>query len=77
MIGGVGEGLVQEQASVLDIAFDSGFGDISNFNRGFHTEFGMSPRAFRVGECGRNGHIMRGGRGGAANGGSTRIPGRW
>ncbi len=39
--------LVQDAASVLDIAFDCGFGDVSNFNRSFRAEFGMSPRAFR------------------------------
>jgi AraC-like DNA-binding protein len=39
--------LVQEEASVLDIAFDCGFGDVSNFNRSFRVEFAMSPRAFR------------------------------
>jgi AraC family transcriptional regulator len=32
---------------VLDVAFDCGFGDVSNFNRAFRTEFGMSPRAYR------------------------------
>ena len=32
---------------VLDVALDSGFGDISNFNRAFRKEFGMSPRALR------------------------------
>jgi AraC-like DNA-binding protein len=32
---------------VVDIALDCGFGDISNFNRAFRTEFGVSPRAFR------------------------------
>jgi AraC family transcriptional regulator len=32
---------------VVDIALDSGFGDVSNFNRAFRTEFGVSPRAFR------------------------------
>jgi AraC family transcriptional regulator len=42
--------LVQAQASVLDIAFDCGFGDVSNFNRSFRAEFGMSPRAFRRGK---------------------------
>jgi AraC family transcriptional regulator len=35
---------------ILDIALDSGFGDVSNFNRAFRYEFGMSPRAFRSGE---------------------------
>ena len=28
-------GLVQEAVSVLDIAFDCGFGDVSNLNRSF------------------------------------------
>jgi AraC family transcriptional regulator len=32
---------------VVDVAFDCGFGDISNFNRAFRTEFGVSPRVFR------------------------------
>jgi AraC family transcriptional regulator len=32
---------------VLDVALECGFGDVSNFNRAFRTEFGMSPRAFR------------------------------
>jgi AraC-like DNA-binding protein len=32
---------------VLDVAFDCGFGDVSNFNRAFRHEFGMSPRVFR------------------------------
>jgi AraC-like DNA-binding protein len=35
-------------ARILDIAFDSGFGDVSNFNRAFRTEFGVSPRAYRL-----------------------------
>jgi AraC-like DNA-binding protein len=32
---------------VVDIALDCGFGDVSNFNRAFRAEFGMSPRRFR------------------------------
>ncbi len=32
---------------VLDVALDSGFGDISNFNRAFRAEFGVSPRRYR------------------------------
>ncbi|MBS1823803.1 MAG: helix-turn-helix transcriptional regulator [Acidobacteria bacterium] len=36
-----------QRAPVLDIAFDCGFGDVSNFNRAFRAEFGLSPRAFR------------------------------
>jgi AraC family transcriptional regulator len=39
--------LVQEGTSVLEIALDCGFGDVSNFNRSFRAEFGRSPRAFR------------------------------
>lgn len=37
-----------EPARILDIAFDCGFGDVSNFNRTFRAEFGASPRAFRA-----------------------------
>ncbi len=32
---------------VLDVALDCGFGDVSNFNRAFRTEFGVSPRAYQ------------------------------
>lgn len=39
--------LREEPAKISDIAFASGFGDISNFNRTFRAEFGMSPRAYR------------------------------
>jgi AraC-like DNA-binding protein len=39
--------LVEEPAKVLDIALDSGFGDVSNFNRAFRREFGVSPRTYR------------------------------
>jgi AraC-like DNA-binding protein len=28
---------------ILDVAFDSGFGDVSNFNHAFRAEFGISP----------------------------------
>ena len=37
-----------EPERVLDIALDCGFGDVSNFNRAFRIEFGMSPRRFRT-----------------------------
>lgn len=40
--------LSRESALVLDIALDSGFGDVSNFNRSFRAEFGVSPRAWRM-----------------------------
>jgi AraC-like DNA-binding protein len=39
--------LLTESRKVLDIAFECGFGDLSNFNRAFRTEFGFSPRAYR------------------------------
>lgn len=39
--------LVRESGSVLDIALDCGFSDVSNFNRAFRGEFGVSPRRYR------------------------------
>ena len=36
-----------ELAKISEIALDCGFGDISNFNRAFPAEFGVSPRAYR------------------------------
>ncbi len=39
--------LASESAKVLDIVLDCGFGDVSNFNRAFRAEFGVSPRVFR------------------------------
>ena len=39
--------LREESAKILDIALACGFGDISNFNRSFRAEFGLSPRAYR------------------------------
>ncbi|HJW96467.1 MAG TPA: helix-turn-helix domain-containing protein [Thermoanaerobaculia bacterium] len=39
--------LATDDARVIDVAFDSGFGDVSNFNRAFRAEFGVSPRAYR------------------------------
>lgn len=40
--------IVVEPSRIIDIALDSGFGDVSNFNRAFRTEFGVSPRAYRA-----------------------------
>jgi len=40
--------LMAEAGPVLNIALDSGFGDVSNFNHAFRTEFGMSPRQYRI-----------------------------
>jgi AraC family transcriptional regulator len=39
--------LRSESARISDIALDCGFGDISNFNRTFRAEFGVSPRTYR------------------------------
>ncbi|MGD1093388.1 MAG: AraC family transcriptional regulator [Bryobacteraceae bacterium] len=39
--------LSTETSRILDIAFDCGFGDVSNFNRAFRAEFGQNPRAYR------------------------------
>ena len=39
--------LRSETEKILDIALDSGFGDVSNFNRAFRTEFGTTPRVYR------------------------------
>jgi AraC family transcriptional regulator len=33
---------------VVDVAFDCGFGDISNFNRAFRAEFGVSPSRYNL-----------------------------
>jgi len=40
--------LIASSRKIVDIALDSGFGDVSNFNRAFKAEFGVSPRAFRL-----------------------------
>jgi AraC-like DNA-binding protein len=40
--------LATSKAKVLDIALDCGFEDVSNFNRAFRGEFGMSPRQYRA-----------------------------
>jgi AraC family transcriptional regulator len=39
--------LADDAGSITDIAFDVGFGDLSNFVRTFHRAAGVSPRAFR------------------------------
>jgi len=39
--------LLAEPSSVLNIALDCGFSDVSNFNRAFRNEFRVSPRQFR------------------------------
>jgi AraC-like DNA-binding protein len=39
--------LADHERSVTDIAYDVGFGDLSNFVRTFHRAAGVSPRRFR------------------------------
>ena len=39
--------LAEDARSITDVAFDSGFADLSNFVRTFHRAAGVSPRAFR------------------------------
>ena len=39
--------LADDERSITDIAYDVGFGDLSNFVRTFHRAAGLSPRAFR------------------------------
>ena len=39
--------LADDDRAVTDVAFDVGFGDLSNFVRTFHRAAGVSPRGFR------------------------------
>jgi AraC-like DNA-binding protein len=39
--------LSTSNAKVVEIALDCGFGDVTNFNRAFRAEFGMTPLAYR------------------------------
>jgi len=39
--------LADDTRSITSIAFDVGFGDLSNFVRTFHRAAGVSPRRFR------------------------------
>lgn len=39
--------LADDTRAITDIAFDVGFGDVSNFVRTFHRAAGVSPRTFR------------------------------
>lgn len=40
--------LLIDDAQVVDIALDSGFRDVSNFNHAFQFEFGVSPTSYRL-----------------------------
>jgi AraC family transcriptional regulator len=39
--------IADDDARIIDIALDAGFGDLSNFNHAFRAEFGATPSAFR------------------------------
>jgi AraC family transcriptional regulator len=39
--------IVSENAKVIEVAYESGFRDVSNFNRAFRREFDASPRGYR------------------------------
>lgn len=39
--------LADDERSITDVAYDVGFGDLSNFVRTFHRAAGVSPRRFR------------------------------
>ena len=40
--------LLADDAKVIEVALGAGFGDVSNFNAAFRSEFGVSPRAYRA-----------------------------
>ncbi len=44
--------LAEDERSITDVAFDVGFGDLSNFVRTFHRAAGVSPRGFRKAAAG-------------------------
>jgi AraC family transcriptional regulator len=44
--------LADDTRSITDIAYDVGFGDLSNFARTFHRAAGLSPRRFRQAAAG-------------------------
>jgi len=41
--------ILEPGTRVADVALDSGFGDISNFNHSFRAEFDVNPRSYRRG----------------------------
>jgi AraC-like DNA-binding protein len=45
--------LADEDIAITDVAYDVGFGDLSNFVRTFHRAAGVSPRAFRKASRGK------------------------
>jgi AraC family transcriptional regulator len=40
--------IADDDTTIIDVALDAGFGDLSNFNHAFRAEFGVTPRAFRA-----------------------------
>ncbi|HEX7798305.1 MAG TPA: AraC family transcriptional regulator [Vicinamibacterales bacterium] len=40
--------LSSSETKIVDVAFESGFGDVSNFNRAFRAEFGVTPTTYRL-----------------------------
>lgn len=40
--------LADTRGKIVEVALDCGFADLSNFNRAFRTEFGISPRHYRA-----------------------------
>lgn len=40
--------LATRQTKVIDVAYESGFRDVANFNRAFRAEFDVSPRHYRA-----------------------------
>jgi len=40
--------LAESAVRIVDVAFDCGFSDVSNFNHAFRREFGVSPRAYQA-----------------------------
>lgn len=39
--------IADDDARIIDIALEAGFGDLSNFNHAFRAEFGATPTSFR------------------------------
>lgn len=44
--------LMEEQVSIIQVCYSSGFNNVSNFNRQFKAKYGMSPRVYRMKYCG-------------------------
>jgi len=51
--------LVEADAPVTDIAYESGFADLSNFMRSFRRAAGVTPREFRRAARGKNSKILQ------------------